>query len=185
MNYKDLKGKVFWNLVVIKRDWQRPSRAYSYWICQCDCGRRVSYRSDQLRNGLSTCCPTCAEKYNEQLRIARWEEKSIVQIEKAKRMRSTVKIIKVAVSNSSAVYVKGTMYTKENIVQMRKEFQMSFKEIASILQCKKKEARTEYLKRTGKTTIQTHTHQPDHNQTARNPQRVQNGSPLQNYRNLF
>lgn len=43
----DLTGQRFGKLVVIGRDMSRTNKG-TYWLCQCDCGKVVSARKDQL-----------------------------------------------------------------------------------------------------------------------------------------
>lgn len=55
MAFKDLTGKVFGDLTVIKLDEERSVRK-KYWICQCKCGKQISTRSDYLTGGKSKSC---------------------------------------------------------------------------------------------------------------------------------
>ncbi|MBQ8296854.1 MAG: hypothetical protein IJX77_03625 [Ruminococcus sp.] len=50
---KDLTGKTFNRLTVIRRD---TSRDGVYWICRCDCGREVSVRAYNLTSGSTKSC---------------------------------------------------------------------------------------------------------------------------------
>lgn len=50
----DLTGQSFGHLVVIAPAETRGGRAY--WHCQCDCGRVVDVRAENLRSGNSTSC---------------------------------------------------------------------------------------------------------------------------------
>lgn len=52
---KDLTGKRFGRLTVIGIDEGRQSRK-TYWICQCDCGKITSHRSDGLQSGSIRSC---------------------------------------------------------------------------------------------------------------------------------
>ena len=51
---KDLTGKVFGKLKVICIDEERSNRK-TYWMCQCECGRLISVRSDALQTNQTSC----------------------------------------------------------------------------------------------------------------------------------
>lgn len=55
---KNLSGKRFGRLVVLKRDTSKPmgKECFAYWICKCDCGNEVSVRGDHLRNNTTQSC---------------------------------------------------------------------------------------------------------------------------------
>lgn len=56
---KNLKGKRFGKLVVLYRTFNRiqpNGKASTHWLCQCDCGRKVSIRADNLTAGKAHSC---------------------------------------------------------------------------------------------------------------------------------
>ena len=60
MNAKiELAGQRFGHLTVIKYSPRKTLHGGTYWICRCDCGRRVIVRSDNLRKGRTTKCSKC------------------------------------------------------------------------------------------------------------------------------
>lgn len=54
-----LKGKRIGNLLVIEREENRGG--ISYWLCECDCGKRISVRGYYLNREQQTCCVSCAQ----------------------------------------------------------------------------------------------------------------------------
>ena len=46
MKLIDLTNQRFGKLLVLKRDLEKTNG--TYWICQCDCGKIISARKDQL-----------------------------------------------------------------------------------------------------------------------------------------
>lgn len=50
---KDLTNQRFGRLTVLERD---KTKKRSYWICQCDCGNKISVRSDHLTSGKIQSC---------------------------------------------------------------------------------------------------------------------------------
>lgn len=54
-NFKDLTGKRFYRLYVIKRV-ENNKYGNSMWLCQCDCGNQVSVRGDSLTKGNTKSC---------------------------------------------------------------------------------------------------------------------------------
>jgi hypothetical protein len=56
---KDLVGKKFDRLLVIKLD--RKEATNYYWICRCTCGKKKSIRGSNLKNGKSKSCG-CLQK---------------------------------------------------------------------------------------------------------------------------
>ena len=52
---KDLTGKQFGQLVVLRQDTDNESN-YSYWICQCACGNIKSIRGTSMTNGRQISC---------------------------------------------------------------------------------------------------------------------------------
>lgn len=52
---KDLTGKRFGNLTVLRQDAEVESR-HSYWICKCDCGNTKSVRGSSLMSGKQVSC---------------------------------------------------------------------------------------------------------------------------------
>jgi hypothetical protein len=59
---KDLTGKRFGKLVVTGFCEKRGGKSY-YWNCVCDCGKKITVRSDNLTNGYSKSCG-CASSRN-------------------------------------------------------------------------------------------------------------------------
>ena len=55
---KDLVGKRFGRLIVLERDYKHPPRAghHAYWICECDCGNKISASSGNLKRGYQKSC---------------------------------------------------------------------------------------------------------------------------------
>lgn len=55
---KDLTGKKFGNLTVLKRDNSKPKGhgKPTFWICQCECGNIVSIRGSHLKSGHTISC---------------------------------------------------------------------------------------------------------------------------------
>ena len=56
-------GKRFGRLVVKKLDYIDPAH-YTHWICQCDCGKVVSVRRNQLTSGDSVSCGCYHKEHN-------------------------------------------------------------------------------------------------------------------------
>jgi len=54
-NAKDLSGKRFGNLVVIRENGRTSGRSL-IWLCRCDCGTEKPIRSNHLLSGDSTSC---------------------------------------------------------------------------------------------------------------------------------
>ena len=60
MKFKDLTGKRYGNLVVIKlSDNRRDKHHGASWVCRCDCGNLIVVRADNLIGGHSTKCSDC------------------------------------------------------------------------------------------------------------------------------
>lgn len=55
---EDLAGKQFGKLIVLERDDSHPPRSgcHVYWICECDCGNKVSISSGNLKRGYQKSC---------------------------------------------------------------------------------------------------------------------------------
>lgn len=54
---KDLAGCVFGNLTVLYLDEERTkSKPGTYWICECNCGCKVSVEASKLKSGLRSSC---------------------------------------------------------------------------------------------------------------------------------
>ncbi len=53
---KDLTGKRFGRLTVSHRDAARLSNNRTWWICKCDCGKKISVRRDSLISGATKSC---------------------------------------------------------------------------------------------------------------------------------
>lgn len=54
-NVKDLLNQKFGNLVVIARDGS-DARGEAKWLCQCDCGQKISVLGSNLRSGHTQSC---------------------------------------------------------------------------------------------------------------------------------
>ena len=54
----DLVGKRFGRLIVLERDLNHPPCAghHVYWICECDCGNKISASSSNLKRGYQKSC---------------------------------------------------------------------------------------------------------------------------------
>lgn len=52
----DLTGQVFGKLTVIGIDEEKSNKKRTYWKCQCECGNKISSRTDYLRGGKSKSC---------------------------------------------------------------------------------------------------------------------------------
>jgi len=55
IKYKDLTGKIFDKLTVIKKDINLRKKK-AYWICQCECGNEVSVRGSHLSSKQTRSC---------------------------------------------------------------------------------------------------------------------------------
>lgn len=53
---KDLLGKKFGRLTIIRLDYIEPKYFKRYWLCKCDCGNTISVRRDSLINGATKSC---------------------------------------------------------------------------------------------------------------------------------
>ena len=51
----NLINEKFGNLLVLSRDTAKNT-GRRYWVCRCDCGKKVSVSSYQLRNNITTSC---------------------------------------------------------------------------------------------------------------------------------
>lgn len=60
----DITGQKFARLTVIKRDYNTRTNGKAYWLCNCDCGKQVSVRGQDLRLGKIKSCGC----YNSQCR---------------------------------------------------------------------------------------------------------------------
>lgn len=133
----NIKGKRFWNLFVLRRDRTRSARAYAYWICQCDCGRRYSIRSDRLRNGTIVCCRECSKKVNELYKRMRDDARTAKQLIygakvnkiKAERLR-IIRMEATEGDGSDTIYIKKVLTPAEQILQMRDIIGLKISEIA-------------------------------------------------------
>ena len=55
----DIAGQRFGKLVVLSfvhADMTPSGHKFSYWLCQCDCGRRTIVRGQNLRSGMTKSC---------------------------------------------------------------------------------------------------------------------------------
>lgn len=60
---KDLNGKIFGRLFVIKLDGIRSANGVRKWICRCDCGNIKSIRQDALLSGTTKSCGCIQVEY--------------------------------------------------------------------------------------------------------------------------
>jgi hypothetical protein len=56
---KDMHEMRFGRLKVIGISSRRGAKGQVYWRCECDCGRLLDVRGDNLRRGNSTQCSDC------------------------------------------------------------------------------------------------------------------------------
>ena len=56
---EDLTGKKFGTLTVIKPYARKMHGHNSHWLCECDCGRKLIVRHDNLRDGRTKSCSAC------------------------------------------------------------------------------------------------------------------------------
>lgn len=52
----DLVGRKFGHLVVLKLDEQKSTSHCKYWICECDCGKKISVQGGHLKSGNTSSC---------------------------------------------------------------------------------------------------------------------------------
>jgi len=57
--FKDLSGRTFGKLKVIKRDYSRQDNKI-YWLCKCECKRLIIMRGDRLVENKEINCPECS-----------------------------------------------------------------------------------------------------------------------------
>jgi len=62
MRGKDILGKRFGYLTVVKHSQRRNAAGQHYWICQCHCGRYLVVRGDNLRRGTTRQCTECSRR---------------------------------------------------------------------------------------------------------------------------
>ena len=56
-NIKDLTGKRYGRLLVLKRDFTKYNKSrHTFWICKCDCGETVSINETSLQNSDTKSC---------------------------------------------------------------------------------------------------------------------------------
>ncbi len=60
---KDLTGKKFGSLMVIKYAYSKGTR--SYWVCRCDCGNTYTVSISFLKRSINLMCPKCIEKFSD------------------------------------------------------------------------------------------------------------------------
>lgn len=56
LNFKDLIGKKFGRLTVIKRSYPNTELGNAIWLCRCDCGKEKVIDGNSLRRGLTRSC---------------------------------------------------------------------------------------------------------------------------------
>ena len=56
MKKLDLSGKKFGSLTVIREACKPAGSAFSYWLCKCECGKKLSVRGVCLKHGNTTSC---------------------------------------------------------------------------------------------------------------------------------
>lgn len=69
--YKDLTGKRFGYLIVLKEDnnYRKEfniNSNHTYWVCQCDCGEQKSILGISLLSGATTSCGKCSRSHGEE-----------------------------------------------------------------------------------------------------------------------
>ena len=52
----ELTGRTFGRLRVVKLTGTRPPSRARWWLCDCDCGKQVEVRTDQLVDGIAKSC---------------------------------------------------------------------------------------------------------------------------------
>lgn len=149
-NLINILGRKFWNLIVIERDRTKSSRAYSYWICECTCGRRYSIRSDRLRGGEVYACRVCTIKVNRTYQQIRNDKEAKRIIERAVMRRMSLQIKEGLNPSPSSLYIPGHIYSKGAILQMRDEFRMSIPEISELVSLTVEEVRGVLIQARGK-----------------------------------
>ena len=55
-NYIDLTGQKFGRWTVISRAPSKPNSQATYWLCDCQCGKRKAVNSSALRGSISKSC---------------------------------------------------------------------------------------------------------------------------------
>jgi len=117
---KDLTGKRFGRLIVIKRlNRKNHDRLY---LCKCDCGNEITCLSGGLNKGTTTSCG-CFQK-----EVAREKAKENGQADRFKRTRiGSISSRKLLKTNNSGV--KGVGYRKD-IGKWRARIQFQSREIA-------------------------------------------------------
>lgn len=65
----NLTGQTFGRLTVLERDTTKPSGQgkSAYWLCQCECGNKVSIRSDKLKKGITQSCGCLSKEIHSQI----------------------------------------------------------------------------------------------------------------------
>ena len=60
-------GNIYGKLTVLERDLSKPIGHHktAYWICQCECGEKVSVATSQLRNGKTQSCGCLRRETNQ------------------------------------------------------------------------------------------------------------------------
>lgn len=54
--YKDITGKKFGRLLVLKKVNKTDKQYHLFWLCKCDCGKSKVIRGDSLKNGAIRSC---------------------------------------------------------------------------------------------------------------------------------
>lgn len=60
----DMTGQKFGRLTVIERDFNTNTNHKAYWICQCNCGKIISVRGQDLRQGKTLSCGCYSKEIN-------------------------------------------------------------------------------------------------------------------------
>ena len=55
----DLSGKHFGSLTVLSYDKRKTVSNAAQWKCECECGRKLIVRGDNLRDGRTSRCSVC------------------------------------------------------------------------------------------------------------------------------
>lgn len=58
----DMCGQTFGSLQVVCLSKNTSNSGERMWVCECECGKIVYVRGNDLRAGLRDCCPECARK---------------------------------------------------------------------------------------------------------------------------
>ena len=87
LNFKDLSGKTFGKLKVLKRieDKIYKDRSFVQYECECQCGRHIKVISDNLKSGNTQSCGLCKENSHGNIKIDEILTKANIHFEREKR----------------------------------------------------------------------------------------------------